>query len=453
MTIECTFTPIRDGYSVIPSYPIREALFEGGATRKYTNALYAPHEVTVNWKLVSPAQYTNFMGFFRTTLKEATEYFLMDMVTDIGALVPHRCRTKGGMPKLNQVIGSCFYVSATLEVEVNPTYTGLILYQEPNIIFFSHTSPRLVGPLQPGDTIQVFNSTGAHPFGPTDLNLDGTYEIDTVEGNNQIELVSPEAVNADWTTLASLTGLTNWIFDGIDDYIDLGNEPLLSPTATTPFTACVWFTTSSSGAMHLFGKQDGVVLVATGWSMFIQAGGTMFLGLRNDFTHKIEIQSDDLYNDGNEHFAVFRHDGSGTAAGLSLRVDGSPATVNVIADTLAGASTSTTAPATIGRRNGTILPFDGVIHDVSYWDTELSDSEADEVYNDGSPPNLQSTSMAANLVVWYKIDENDTTGSGGIADHGPNDVDGTANFSPDITGQYGPELLGSVISTLTRIPS
>lgn len=204
MTVELTFQPIRDGYSVIPTYPIREALFEGGATRKGADPLYLPHEVSVSWKLVSPLQYTNFMGFFRTTLLEATEYFLMDMVTDIGDLVPHRCRTKGGMPKLDQVNGSCFYVSTTLEVEVNPTYTGLILYQEPNLIIFSHTSPRLVGPLQLGDTIQVFNSAGTHPTGPTDLNLDGIYEIDAVSGNNQIELVSPASVNADWTTLAGL---------------------------------------------------------------------------------------------------------------------------------------------------------------------------------------------------------------------------------------------------------
>lgn len=204
MTTPILFTPIRDGYSVVPTYPIREILLEGGATRKGPDPLYLPHEVAVSWKLVSPLQYTNFMGFFRTTLLEATEYFLMDMVTDIGALITHRCRAKGGMPKLDQVSGSCFYVSTTLEVEVNPTYTGLILYQEPNLIIFSHITPRLVGPLQPGDNIQVFNSTGTHPSGSTAMNLDGIYEIDAVSGNNQIELVSPQLVNAGWTTLAGL---------------------------------------------------------------------------------------------------------------------------------------------------------------------------------------------------------------------------------------------------------
>lgn len=204
MTVELTFTPVRDGYSVIPTYPIREALFDGAATRKYTDALYLPHEVTVNWKL-NNIQYTNFMGFFRTTLLEATEYFLMDLVTSIGALIPHRCRSKGGMPRLNQVSGTTFHVTATLEVEVNPTYTGIITYEDPGTITFIHSTPRLVGPLQPGDTIRVFNSSGIHPDGAVDLDLDGTYEIDTVDPNNEITLVSPATVNADWNTLAGLT--------------------------------------------------------------------------------------------------------------------------------------------------------------------------------------------------------------------------------------------------------
>lgn len=204
MALTLPYTPIRDGYSVIPSYPVREALFDGAATRKALDALFIAHEIEVSWKLVNPQQYTNFMGFFRTSLKEATEFFLMDLVADIGALVPHRCRTKGGMPKLTQVNGHCFYVSATLEVEVNPTYTGLLLYQEPNLVIFNTTSPMFVGPLQPGDTVQVFNSSGTHPTGPIDLDLDGIYEIDVIDGNDQIELVTPASVNSGWTILATL---------------------------------------------------------------------------------------------------------------------------------------------------------------------------------------------------------------------------------------------------------
>jgi hypothetical protein len=205
MTASLTFTPIRDGYAVVPTYPVVEVQLDGGIVRKKLDPLFLPHEVTVNWRL-NPLQYTNFMGFFRTTLQDATEAFLMDLVTDIGFAggIPHRCRTKEGMPKLTQVNGSCFYVSSVLEVEVNPTYTDLILYEEPNLVILNNLNPRFVGPLQPGDTIQIINTDGTHPSGSTPLNLDGEYEIDAIDGNDQIELVSPASVNAGWTTLATL---------------------------------------------------------------------------------------------------------------------------------------------------------------------------------------------------------------------------------------------------------
>jgi hypothetical protein len=385
MTAELTFTPIRDSYSAIPTYPTLGTMLDGAATRKRIDYLYAPHEVTVSWKL-NAIDYTNFMGFFRTTLLNSTEYFLMDLVVDIGALVPHRCRVKsGGTPRLNQVNGITFHVTATLEVEVNPTWTGLIAYGNPSNVNFNHTSPKLVGPIQPGDTVQIFNSEGTHPSG-------------------EIE----------------------WIFDGVSGNITLGNNPTFSPTATTPFTASVWFKTSSTAAMHLFGKQDGVPLVATGWSMFIQAGGTMFLALRSSFTNKAEVQTAALFHDGIEHHAVFRHSGSGTVAGLSLRVDGADVSLVTIEDSLAGNSTSTTAPATIGMRNGTLLPFDGTIKHVSYWSIALNDSQADDLYNDGVPPDLSLLPFFSNCEGWWKVDALDEVGTDGMIDYSGNGNEGTA---------------------------
>lgn len=219
MTAVIPYTPIRDGYSSIPTYPIVETMLEGGKTRKRLNPLFATHEVTVNWKLVNPVDYTNFMGFFRTTLKEATEYFLMDLVTDIGWLTTHRCKTKSGMPKLTQVNGNCFYATAILEVDVNPTYTGLILYQEPDLVIFTHSKPSLVGPFQPGDGLRILNSSGIHPGGPTDINIDGVYEVDTVSGSNQIQLADPQTVASDWLTIAVLGSPGQYGPEGVGDVI------------------------------------------------------------------------------------------------------------------------------------------------------------------------------------------------------------------------------------------
>lgn len=205
MTLSLQFEPIRDGYTFEPSYPVIEVKLDGGISDKRQDSLYIPHLVTVNW-ILTGSQYTQFMGFFRTTLKNGTLSFLMDLLADVGVPTTHKCRTIGGMPKLTGQRGQAFYVTCTLEVEVNPTYTGVITYTEPGIVTFSTDFPFFVGPILTGDTIRIVDSAGTHPTGPTELDLDGVYVVASTTGNDQITLTSPASVNADWTVLAGLAG-------------------------------------------------------------------------------------------------------------------------------------------------------------------------------------------------------------------------------------------------------
>ena len=456
MTVECTFTPIRDGYSVVPTYPIRETLLDGAATRKYTNALFAPHEVTVNWKLVNPSQYTAFMGFFRTTLFEATEYFLMDLVTDIGAVVPHRCRTKGGMPKLTQVSGNCFYVSAVLEVEVNPTYTGLILYEEPNIISFTHTTPRLVGPLQPGDIIRIFNSSGTHPGG------------------------------------------SQWEFDGVDDRVTFGT--LFQFQRTDPFSLSIWFSTTSSSPQRLLSNEQ-LGSTSRGYALSLRSGGQLNFQLANNqftITNTLTIVSSSSgFNDGNLHHFLVTYDGSSSPAGVVFYLDGVTISMSTFANTLS-ATTIGTGQLAIGGQTDATQPFEGILQHAAIWDVELNSTMAAEVYAAGTPPDLENLTSSPDPIFWVKLNAGDATGSGGVIDHiganngttqgglAPTSSGGSTDLNldgmyeietvtpnnqislvdPELVnidwttlaglgspGQYGTELLGNVISTLTRIPS
>lgn len=203
MTLTLEYEPIRDGYTFEPSYPVIEAQLDGGISRKRQDVLYVPHIVTLNWILVG-SEYTKFMGFFRTTLKNSTQPFLLDLLADVSIPTTHKCRTRGGLPKLTGNRGQSFYVSCTLEVEVNPTFTGLITYQEPGNIIFATSFPFLTGSLLEGDTVRIIDSAGTHPTGPTELDLDGVYVVDSTIGNNLLSLTSPASVNSDWTVLATL---------------------------------------------------------------------------------------------------------------------------------------------------------------------------------------------------------------------------------------------------------
>ncbi len=459
MTATISFTPIRDSYSVVPTYPIRETLLEGGATRKYTDALYLPHEVSVSWKLTNAADYTNFMGFFRTTLLECTEYFLMDLVTDIGALIPHRCRTKGGMPRLNQVSGNSFLVSAILEVEVNPTYTGLILYTGPDTITFTHTSPRLVGPIQPGDTVRIFNSEGEHP-----------------------------------------DGAAEWTFDGVNDRASIAD--VLDFERTSAFSVSGYFTsgdaTETNGG-RMISKAD-TTANQRGWFVAgagVTGGAHVQFGLINTVvTNNIRVQTTATYTDDTKYHFVATYDGSSNGTGVKIYLDGVNQAVTVVNNNLTG-TTLSAAILTLGNREDAGRSFEGILSHLAVWDKELSAAEVDEIYNSGELSNLLSVSASADLLGWWKLDGTDTTGAGGITDYSASGNDATAQsglgsitssgptelnldgiyvvdtvtpnneitlVDPELvnenwallstigSGEYGTESLGNVISTLTRYP-
>ncbi len=204
MTETLTYQPERGGYTFQPSYPTIEIGLEGGTSRKRADFLFSPHVISASWILTSAVEYSRFMGFFRTTIHNGVDAFFMDLLTDIGELTKHKCRTLGGIPKLTQNRGPSYYVSCTLEVDVNPTYTGLITYQEPGQIVFSTLNPKLVGPIVTGDTVRILHTEGFHPTAPTALNLDGIYTVSSTVGFNVLNLTSPASVNAGWTTLATL---------------------------------------------------------------------------------------------------------------------------------------------------------------------------------------------------------------------------------------------------------
>lgn len=209
MTATLSYTPIRNGYTLEPSYPVIEVKLDGGKSRKRQDVLYTPHSATVNW-ILTASEYTQFQGFFRTTLKNATRDFLLDIVSDIGVPTTHKCRTNGAIPKLTGQSGDAFYVGCTIEVDVNPTFTGLIRYVEPGRVVFETDFPFLVGPFLAGDSVRILYTEGVHPTGSTPLNLDGVYVISSTTDEDTLTLTSPASVNSDWTTLFGLAGTAEY---------------------------------------------------------------------------------------------------------------------------------------------------------------------------------------------------------------------------------------------------
>ena len=259
----------------------------------------------------------------------------------------------------------------------------------------------------------------------------------------------------DLTTWQRAAGLSKRVlFDGVDNRVDIGDIPSLTFERTDAFSISIWFSTVTTGSGYLFTKALSDT-TRRGWRLFITdtsspGPGTLNFRLENNdlgpgFNRIVVFTSTGGLNDGKRHHVVVTYNGSSSASGALFYVDGAlrPATTELNGNTLT-ATTLSSAIATIGDIDGTTssLPFPGALEHASIWTGVLSLAEVGEVYGNGTPPDLLTTSMAANLLGWWKVDGSDNLSiAGGVTDHSGQLHDGTAVGG---LGYYAP--------TLTRSP-
>lgn len=187
-------------------------------------------------------------------------------------------------------------------------------------------------------------------------------------------------------------------FDGIDDFLLAASTPLLGG-GTGNFSISWWFKVDA-----LTGANQRMLAFAQGGT-----GSQFFLGINT--SNKLALTGP--YTDTNSGFGVLS---AGTWYNVIYRIDRSISTANVgwVVDGTNIDNKNETGIATFvgdgttrfGKKGSTAQPFGGNMCDVAIWDKYLTDAECLEIYNSGSPNNLQTTSMSANLDYWWRLGEN-----------------------------------------------
>lgn len=216
-------------------------------------------------------------------------------------------------------------------------------------------------------------------------------------------------------------------FDGVDESAEIGDVAALKFIHTDPFSISVWFKTSTSAAnLYLFSKKLHSGALQTGYALSLGTSTRLEVRLHNDRgSNEITIyytHAAGLYRDGEWHQAVFTYDGSATAAGVTLYIDGAVQTPSVQDDTLS-ATIDTAAVASIGSQNGSNRFFSGDLDEVSAWDVELSAGEVAETFDDNGPVELVEHSQFANCVGWWRLGDADAYPA--ITDRSSNSNDAT----------------------------
>ena len=206
-------------------------------------------------------------------------------------------------------------------------------------------------------------------------------------------------------------------FDGVNDYIDLGDSDDFSfgnGTTDSPFSISIWVNFSSIGGSTfkgIIGKDNGA---QREWALLDNNSGRLRIFLKNQGGgNQQSIDTTSVLSINTWYHIVATYNGVGgnnAADGLTLYLNGIEETpTNIIKNTYVAMS-NTIAPLTIGKYS--LNEFPGNIDATSIFNRELSISEVTSIYNGGgvaTPGDL----TPLNPIAWWKMGE-DSTFSGGV---------------------------------------
>lgn len=255
-----------------------------------------------------------------------------------------------------------------------PLNNSLMSYLEP--IFFNHT-----------DCIALNcslwkNYTETVDYDVSPEGLVGFWRFEEGSGNVSIDSSS---TNNNGTIFGAVyssskggngTGSYALDFDGVNDYVDLGNN--YNFERNDSFSYGCWFNTTITADRVLMGKMDETW---RGSLLFIYSG-QIYWTLHNNIGNLIRVHTNDVFNNGYFHHVVGTYNGSSLASGLKVYVDGVSRSVVIDDDILSGTILDT-ANFRIGSKDDDSLFFFGDIDEVSIFNKTLNLSEILDIYNNG----------------------------------------------------------------------
>ena len=162
--------------------------------------------------------------------------------------------------------------------------------------------------------------------------------------------------------------------------------------ALHPLTALAWIKTTRQGNdfLPILGKFDAAAM--TGWALGLDnsaggnngpTGGQLALFFLASGTPTLGVEAPQVKNDGGWHLVAATYDGSGSANGVKLYIDGLISTnAVVLVDSVASGSILNSAPLTIGGATDGSLLFEGNISGAAVFGTALTPAQIQQLTDD-----------------------------------------------------------------------
>ena len=184
---------------------------------------------------------------------------------------------------------------------------------------------------------------------------------------------------ADGARRGTVRGKANWAagkvggaldFDGAT-HVEIDSGPAFE--SDTPFSIALWSYPTSNAAVALVSKMDDLA-AHRGYDVLLEGGKVAVHLVHRWPGDAIKVVTKTAVSPLAWHHVVVTYDGSRKAAGVKVHVDGKPAALAVMSDTLKG-TIQTARALHLGKRQ-TALPFRGKLDDVRFYAVELSPANA-----------------------------------------------------------------------------
>jgi len=198
------------------------------------------------------------------------------------------------------------------------------------------------------------------------------------------------------------------ILNGINESINMGNIAPFQFERTNAFSLSAWFKKNISGVTAaLIGKVESTANDSAGYAIRFFTGNNLAFSLINNINERILLSTFTPYDDNIWHNVIATYSGNSLASGCKIYVDGVSQALSITQNNLAS-SILTSVPFIIGSNGAGEHFYSREVTHASVWNKELSQSEVNEIYNNGVAPNLATHSAYANLISWWKLGDGDT---------------------------------------------
>ena len=219
-------------------------------------------------------------------------------------------------------------------------------------------------------------------------------------------------------------------FDGVDDYLNLGDSNSFSfgdGSTDSAFSVSLWAKLNDFSRAPLFAKSEEYHILTSSTDVL------RFRIMDDSTSGYIQSRITAAISTSGWRNYIFTYDGSGSQTGMKIYVNGTYETQTQTASGSYTAMENKTTDLRIGSSETESFYLDGNIDEFALFNIELSSAQATAIYNSGVPPDLSAHVGLQGL--WRMGDPTGTSVFPTITDDSTNSNNGTMTnmSSSDIT--------------------